>query len=135
MLTGMSIRAKRSCSGASHWAAPWVLAMLCLRALVPAGFMLVPVDGQLAVVLCDADAARAARHHAGPDHSGHHHHLQSDPTCPYAQSAGPAPIPAPPALVPQPVVNAPIVVAHRDQIPAHCGPFRKQSPRGPPHLA
>ena len=135
MLTGMRLCAKPSRNGASHWAAPWVLAMLCLRALVPAGFMLASVDGQLAVVLCDADAARAAHHDAGQDHPGHHHHLQLDPTCPYAQSAGPAPLPAQPAVGPQPVVTAPALVARRDQVHALCGPPRKQSPRGPPHLA
>jgi len=105
--------------------------MLCLRALVPAGFMLAPVDGQLAVVLCDADAAH---HHAAQNHPGHHHHHQLDPTCPYAQSAGPAPLPAQPVLGPQPVVNAPVLAARLDQVHAHCGPPRQQSPRGPPRL-
>lgn len=134
MLAGMRFGAKHSRNG-SHGAAPWVLAMLCLRALVPAGFMLAPVEGQLAVVLCDADAARAAHHHAGQDHPGHHHHLQLDPTCPYAQSAGPAPLPALPAMDPQPVVSTPIPVVHLGQVYAPCGPPRQQSPRGPPHLA
>ncbi len=48
-----------------HWATPFVLAMLLLRALVPAGFMLAPVDGGLAVVLCDADGAASLYRHAG----------------------------------------------------------------------
>src|SRR3982074_1247637 len=99
--------------GARHWAAPFVLAMLCLRAFVPAGFMLAPVDGRLAVVLCDTDAPGAAQSHHGPGHyipdhrtSGHHahdhaaghHHAQADPTCPYAQSSGPSPLPVLPVL-------------------------------------
>ena len=111
MLTGMRGGANRLYGRASQWAAPWVLAMLCLRALVPAGFMLAPIDGHLAVVLCDIDAARAAHHHAGHDHPGHHHHLELDPTCPYAQSVGPAPLPAQPVLGPQPVVSAPLLAA------------------------
>src|SRR5579864_7917867 len=88
--------------GARHWAAPFVLAMLCLRAFIPAGFMLAPVGGQLAVVLCDTDAQGLAPNQT-PGHHGHdlavgHHHAQTDPTCPYAQSSGPAPLPVVPVL-------------------------------------
>lgn len=124
-------------NGAPHWAAMLVLAMLALRALVPAGFMLAPIDGRLSVVLCDTDAAGPAHNHGGQDHPGHHHHhhLHLDPTCPYAQSAGPAPLPALPVLGPQPVVSAPIEPADLAQVHAHCGPLRQQSPRGPPHFA
>jgi hypothetical protein len=135
MLTAMRRGAKRSCNGAMRWAAPWVLAMLCLRALVPAGFMLEPIDGRLAVVLCDTDAAGAVHHQGGQDHPSHHHHLQLDPTCPYAQSAGPAPLPALPVLGPQPVVSAPLQLTHVAQTYARSGPSRQNFPRGPPHLA
>jgi hypothetical protein len=49
--------------------------MLLLRALVPAGFMLAPVDGGLAVVLCDADATaslyRGAGHAMSAGGAGH----------------------------------------------------------------
>lgn len=58
-----------------HWAAPFVLAMLVLRSLVPAGFMLAPVDGGLAVVLCDADATAAMYGHTGHDMSGAAHDM------------------------------------------------------------
>jgi hypothetical protein len=115
--------------GARHWAAPFVLAMLCLRAFVPAGFMLAPVDGQLAVVLCDADALGVHDHAAG------HHHTQTDPTCPYAQSSGPAPLPALPVLAAVQIATLrtpPIQVA---QTHSRFGPTRQQSPRGPPRLA
>lgn len=47
--------------------------MLVLRSLVPAGFMLAPVNGGLAVVLCDADATAAMYGHAGHDMSGAAH--------------------------------------------------------------
>ena len=120
-------------SGARHWAAPFVLAMLCLRALVPAGFMLAPIDGRLDVVLCDTGAP-AALHYGGHDHS-RHHHTQIDPTCPYAQSAGPAPLPVLPVLVSAPIrfIRArPVQVA---QTQPQFGPLRLHFPRGPPHLA
>src|SRR5262249_52754096 len=135
MLSAMSIRAKRLGKGPSHWAAPWVLAMLCLRALVPAGFMLAPVDGRLAFVLCEADAAHNGHHHGGPDYPGHHQHLHLDRTCPYAQSAGPAPLPTLPAIGPQTVVSAPGLVVQVGRVYVPCGPPRQHSPRGPPYLA
>jgi hypothetical protein len=78
-----------------------VLGMLFLRALVPAGFMLAPVDGGLALVVCDAEmSAGEHRHHYHPGHDGaaHHDGAHGDPTCPYAQSAGPAPLPTLPVL-------------------------------------
>jgi hypothetical protein len=141
--------------GARHWAAPFVLAMLCLRAFVPAGFMLAPVDGRLAVVLCDTDALGAAQdHHAqghytpgyyapdhhtpahhAHDHTAGHHHAQTDPTCPYAQSSGPAPLPVLPVLAAVQLATlsaAPVQVA---QTHSRFGPTRQQSPRGPPRLA
>ena len=65
-----------------HWAAPFVLAMLLLRALVPAGFMLAPVDGGLAIVLCDADATASLYRGAGHALSG-----QSDAVSSGAMSA------------------------------------------------
>jgi hypothetical protein len=134
--------------GGGHWAAPFVLAMLCLRAFVPAGFMLAPVDGRLEVVLCDTDAPGATPgasptrtpghytpgHHAH-DHAAGHHHAQTDPTCPYAQSSGPAPLPVLPVLAAVQLATlraAPIQVA---QTHSRFGPTRQQSPRGPPRLA
>jgi hypothetical protein len=136
----MSRRTNRSWTGGPrHWAAPFVLAILCLRALVPAGFMLAPIDGRLAVVLCDSDAPGAMQHRTGHDHAGHdhasHHHTQTDPTCPYAQSAGPAPLPAPPVLAAAPLETVPVLPTHFAQTHAQFGPSRQQSPRGPPHLA
>ncbi|MDB6157356.1 MAG: hypothetical protein JWO04_1062 [Gammaproteobacteria bacterium] len=134
--------------GVRHRAAPFVLAMLCLRAFVPAGFMLAPVDGRLEVVLCDTDAPGAtpgtsptkthghyALGHHAHDHAAGHHHAQTDPTCPYAQSSGPAPLPVLPVLAAVQLATlsaAPIQVA---QTHSRFGPTRQQSPRGPPRLA
>ena len=103
--------------------------MLALRALVPAGFMLAPVDGQPAIVLCDTDAPGVPHQHAGHHHAGHAH---LDPTCPYAQSAGPAPLPALPALTAAPAVTADALPAPSAQVHARFGPSRQQSPRAPP---
>lgn len=117
-------------SGKARWAAPFVLAMLCVRAFVPAGFMVVPVDGLLAVVLCDSDAS-GAMYRGGHVHSGHHHG-QVDPTCPYAQSAGPAPLPTLPMLPGALLAWVSVCAAEVAQIHAHFGPVREQHPRAPP---
>src|SRR5688572_17441061 len=107
--------------GAMHWkakkrsrflrrAGQLTAAVLCLRALIPAGFMLAPVDGHLEMVFCDAAAPKPIHHppmahvhdmsgmeHGGPEHAASEHgvtgYAHADPTCPYAQSAGPAPLP------------------------------------------
>ena len=131
--------------GVAHWAAPFVLAMLMLRAFIPAGFMLEPVDGRLEIVLCDSDASGAMLHpaghdhgghgHAGHEHVGHHQHTHPDPTCPYAQSAGPAPLPTLPALAPALEASLSVLPEHVAQTHARFGPTREQSSRGPPALA
>ncbi len=114
-----------------HRAVPWVLAMLCLRALVPAGFMLAPLDGRLNVVLCESGATELMLPHSQHQH---HHHTQIDHGCPYAQSSGPAPMPALPALEPQSVaVNFSLPVELAQTITAP-GPVRQHSARAPPHL-
>jgi hypothetical protein len=158
------LRVIRAENGAvRRWMAPFVLAMLMLRALVPAGFMLAPIDGGLAVVLCDADATSSLYRRAGhvmsapdtdmsahdmaghamsmgdmsghdmPGHSGGHTH--PDPTCPYAQSSGATPIPFFAAVTPAIESASPVLPEPAAQTHAHFGPTRQQSPRGPPHLA
>jgi hypothetical protein len=117
--------------GARHWAAPFVLAMLCLRAFIPAGFMLAPVDGRLEVVLCDTDAPG---HHVHDHAAGLHHHAQTDPTCPYAQSSGPAPLPVLPALAAVQIATLGALPVQVAQTHSRFGPTRQQSPRGPPRL-
>jgi Protein of unknown function (DUF2946) len=122
-----------------QWLTSLVLAVLCLRALVPVGFMLASVDGRLAIVLCDSDATTqlhdaAVHHHGGHDHANHHH-ANLDPTCPYAQSSGPAPLPALPVLAAAPISAEYIQPADPARNYSHFGPSRQQSPRGPPSLA
>lgn len=129
----MRNRAKTADWGGMRRSIPrWVLAMLCLRALLPAGFMLAGGDGRLAVVLCDSDARSAAHHRHGHQHPGHAH---LDPTCPYAQSAGPAPLPALPVLPAAPIATALRLPRAASQTWVPFGPSRQQSPRAPPHLA
>jgi Protein of unknown function (DUF2946) len=115
-----------------------VLGMLFLRALVPAGFMLAPVDGGLTVVVCDVEMSAGERqhhHHPGHDGAAHPDGAHSDPTCPYAQSAGPAPLPTLPAIAGGAVSDLQEQPAAVAQIISTCGPIRQQSPRGPPSLA
>jgi hypothetical protein len=114
--------------------AAFVLPVLALRALIPAGFMAASVDGTLQIVLCQPGAMA----------QGHHHHhpgtpdsapADVDPTCPYAQSAGPALMPTLPILPAE-------LAMHRLEPPPTItqtliafGPPRQQFPRGPPILA
>ena len=108
--------------------------LLAVRALIPAGFMASASDAGLQLVFCDAGvmAQHAGHHHA-------HHHSQTgattDPDCPYAQSAGPAPLPSLP-VVASDVRHAQLVVpAEAAPVAATSGPPRQQTPRGPPVLA
>jgi hypothetical protein len=127
------------------WASVLVLELLFLRALIPAGFMLAPVDGNLAFVLCDldlpvaamSDAGMPASHHhmhAGHDHADHPHGVHGDPTCPYAQSGGPAPLPTLPVLVSGTTFARPRLPTAITQTRLSFGPIRQPSSRGPPHL-
>ncbi|MGO9994575.1 MAG: DUF2946 family protein [Steroidobacteraceae bacterium] len=121
------------------WATLLVLGMLFLRALVPAGFMLAPVGERLALVLCDAGMSAGEHqhhhHHPGHDNSAHQNGAHSDPTCPYAQSAGPAPLPTLPVLEGGVVSDLTVPPATVTQTFLTCGPTRRQTPRGPPSLA
>jgi hypothetical protein len=119
--------------GATRWVAPFVLAMICLRALIPVGFMLAPVQGRLDVVICDSAAPVAVHHHSGHDPAGHVH-TSGDSTCPFAQSGAPAPLPSLPKLAVLPIAGPVLLVTQLAQTYSQFGPSRNQSPRGPPQL-
>jgi hypothetical protein len=130
----------------SGWGSLLILGLLFLRGLIPAGFMLAPVDGNLALVLCSLDlpvaavpaGAMPASHphmHEAQDHSAHQHGAHGDPTCPYAQSGGPAPLPTLPVLAGGTTFERPILPAAVTQTRLRFGPIRQPSSRGPPHLA
>ena len=65
--------------------------VLLFRTLVPAGYMIAPADGGLALTLCEAASAPASAHHQG-------HEAPAEPkqSCAYAALAAPALPPAPP---------------------------------------
>jgi hypothetical protein len=112
-----------------------LLGMLLLRALVPAGFMLAPVDGSLAFVLCEPGVLAGGHTHAAHDHAAHHHGAHADSTCPFALSAGPAPLPTLPVVAGGGVSNPVVSPTALTQTFPHCGPPRQESCRGPPRLA
>lgn len=121
---------------APGWAATQlVLGMLCLRALVPAGFMLAPVDGRLGWVLCAPEVMAGGHYsHSRHVHVGHQggHAAQA---CPYAQSAGSAPLTALPVLAGGSTVDrwvSPTLVA---QTYLRFGPPRQHTSRGPPQFS
>jgi hypothetical protein len=101
-----------------------LLPLLVLRALIPAGFMVSMVGGAAELTFCGASQHDPA----------HHGTTRADPSCPFAQSSGPAPLPALPALA-QSLDSArfelPAAVA---QTAAPFGPVRQHVPRGPPAL-
>ena len=120
------------------WATLLVLGVLFLRALVPAGFMPAPVDGRLAFVVCDAEMSAGIHqhhHHSGHDHAAHHEGAHSDPICPYAQSAGPAPLPTLPVLAGAAASDQMVPPTAVTQTFLRFGPTRQQTSRGPPLLA
>ncbi|MGA2189986.1 MAG: DUF2946 family protein [Steroidobacteraceae bacterium] len=119
--------------GSHRWATVAVLGVLFLRGLVPVGFMLAPIDGSLAFVLCDFEMpAGEHRHHHHHDQAAHLQGTHSDPSCPYAQSAGPAPLPTLPVLAGGTVFDLLVPAAVVTQTFARFGPARHQTSRGPP---
>jgi len=106
--------------------------MLLLRALVPAGYMLAPEDGRLALVLCDAGAPRGAHHHDA-HHPGPHTH--GGPNCPYAQSSGPAPLADAPTATAAAIAARVRLPAEVSQTALQPGPLRQLPARAPPQTA
>ena len=101
-----------------------LLPLLVLRALIPAGFTVSMVGGAAELTFCGA-----TQH----DHA-HHGTTSADPTCPFAQSSGPAPLPTLPALahsIDSARLEPPVAVS---QTVAPFGPVRQHIPRGPPAL-
>ncbi len=115
-----------------------LLGALWLRALVPAGFMLAPADGHLSFVLCQASGTGGAvgMPHGealdGPGSQHRHPASDADPNCPYAQSAGPALLPALPVVARSPARIAFTIPAVLAQAGLRFGPPRELLPRGPP---
>lgn len=111
-----------------------LVALLLLRALIPAGFMPAVGAGSLALVFCDPGVM------AGVAHAGHHHHEDSAGgaaaagECPFAQSSAPA-LPSLPATE----AGAPVLADapapwHAPDFPLEVPP-RHAAARGPPALS
>ncbi len=123
-----------------------VLAILALamRALIPTGYMVAPVDGRAQLVICPAGlhlhqaahlhhtaGAAGTAHEAATAHGGMGH---TSELCPFALAGGPgltgaAPAPVQPYFV---LLSQPRIVAFAGV--TQSPPFRHQAPRGPPAL-
>jgi hypothetical protein len=77
-----------------------LLMALLLRAAIPAGYMLAPVDGEPRIVPCSG-IAPAISHHGG-----HHHGPGTEVPCAFALVAPPALPDVPPLLAPPPPLPA-----------------------------
>jgi hypothetical protein len=135
--------------------------VFALRALVPTGFMLMPVDGQMQWVLCpDAGAAATAPVASGPVPASagasihaHHHHgglqagmpgnamaahsagHESQPHCPFAlASAAPLAGSLPALVAPWSELRLSLPAALQPGRAADA-PLRHAAARGPPTLA
>lgn len=86
------------------------------------------VLGHAGVELVFCDTAATHQHHA-------HQPARVDASCPFAQSAAPAPLPALPALTADLATHSFESPATAAQTALVFGPRRQQSPRGPPQLA
>ena len=117
----------------------WLLPLLALRGLVPAGFMLDTSHGQLAIVVCPGHIPAATPvDHA--DHAGHFGKEAPDDEqsrstlCPFALSAGPAPLTSLAAVVAGAPVDVFESVDHQGpELPF--GPARTHHSRAPPSLS
>lgn len=111
------------------------LVTVLMRALIPVGFMPVAADGTLRMMFCDGGAGASGHHvHSGSTGHGPGHRTSVDVSCPFALSAGAAPLPtlagaAAGAPLPPVAIAAPEVPARADLPP------RNSAPRGPPTLA
>jgi len=113
----------------------WVAPAIVFRAMMPVGFMLEPIAGRAAIVLCGSNAPNAVHDRGSDDHAGHHRHSHADLTCPYAQSVAPAPLATLVALAAAPMALVLVLSAQVQQTHAHFGPTREHSARAPPRLA
>ena len=152
-MTAQHFRRSRKLHG---WFAVLAALPLCLKALVPTGYMIAPVDGHARLVMCPAGIHQpSTMHHgagvtamdaAGDMHMAHVEHpaaaihaahaaQHAAADCPFALAAAAAlaadaPASAEPYFILLP--NAPpVYVASFPAVP----PLRHHAPRGPPSLA
>jgi hypothetical protein len=106
------------------WVALALLPLLFARAVVPTGFMARLADGGIHYTFCGHDGATTPKHPGDTDRS-----------CPFAQSAGAAPLPLLAiAPAPRPVARQTVAVVTSHPMPLS-GPARQQRSRAPPPIA
>ncbi len=143
----MSLQAIHRSRAARRWIGALALLAFGLKALVPTGFMLAAVEGQVRLVMCPAGMHHppgmptmaemihgpGAEHAATVDHAAHA--ALASQQCPFALASGAAllaqaPSPAEPYFLWLPPARAGAVAS----VPA-APPLRHHAPRGPPALA
>jgi hypothetical protein len=134
-----------------HTLTAWLLPLLCLRALMPAGFMPVVTESGWQVVLCSGSAYQSTVQSAGQDdasnasnkasaseHLNHQkqtgHENISDGSCVFAVSAASAPIPFVAATEFAHSFDIPVTRITREWLLAR-PLIRAQQSRAPPSLA
>ncbi len=103
--------------------------VLLFRTLIPAGYMIAPAPGGLALTLCEAPAPPAS-----PHHQGHEAPAKPKQPCAYAALAAPALPPAPPLIEAPPPRAESIPTARIALYSIPPGPASPPPPStGPPH--
>ena len=125
----------------SRWVSVFVVLVFALKALIPPGYMLAPVDGHARLVMCPAGIHYPAGMHsmAGMVHVnevGHAEHASLAVTqCPFALAGGVALLAAAGAVAePHYVTLQPARPCATASVPT-TPPARYHAPRGPPSLA
>lgn len=107
-----------------------LLPLMLLRALLPAGYMPVAVDGELRIVMCSAGLALIA----DTGNTGDHTQPSDDGSCLFAHAAAFAP----PAAAPCCAVAPPSLSFDASlitELPPATGPPRATSARAPPSFS
>lgn len=105
----------------------WLLPLLALRALVPAGFMIDTSHGAMSVIVCPG---HQTQHHS--DNSGKTGGTDSASICPFAAAAGAAPIADLPSVAMGSSLAVDRVSASVSALDLPFGPTRAQQSRAPP---
>ncbi|MEI6458198.1 MAG: hypothetical protein WCP04_04645 [Pseudomonadota bacterium] len=101
-----------------------LLPLLLLRALVPMGFMASVADGAVRYTFCDGAAHTLPHTSAAGDHA-----------CPFAQSAGAAPLSALVVMAAHAPSHTDAAPTFNSPFPGLAGPARQHRARAPPLLS
>ena len=127
-----------------------LLALLALRGLVPAGYMIDTTGGSLSLVVCSSGVYSAAAQADHSKHAEHHHHHQNShqneesnkesaasdhSICPFALAATGAPTPVLPAIDVAASTEIGRIVDNGSSLFGTFGPSRAQQSRAPPSFS